>query len=1525
MKQSKPQIVRFLESLGVENVEMFDLDLTVKRDQEDKNLFYLYFTKEIPWDYEILMEFLEITQRINFNAIIRFAYTQKPEFDDVESLFQSFCFNKYRIVKEIPMKQEKGCYMVPEIEETSGDIINDFNDLMEFIGYGAKVVRVDAKEFGEEIVEKPKEEPIVEVSEPVQENVVEQEAEEPAEEEYDEVDQDMIAHQKELEEAYVDYEANKAVEEAMSYSRDSSAKYRKGNYLQLENIEEIYDMRGGNFEITGTVFGYDKRSIRNGTKLMATFGLGDDRSAINIRAVEGGEELSADLLSSLKDGMQLRVKGAFVREFRQGIADEQFQVFAHYIEKLASKPLREDPEESKRVELHLHSKMSAMDGLGEMGNYVKLAHNMGMKALALTDHGVMQSFPEAERACADINKSIEKPEDKFKILYGVEFYAFPKPRYGWNYVDTPLQKARYCVFDFETTGLSCKYDKTTEFGAVLIEDGRIVDRKDFFINAGVHIPENIQKKTKITDEMIKDGLTEKEAAFEIEKFAEGCILVSHNANFDVGFLDALRKTAGLPKDTHPVIDTLALSHYLFPGAARHSLGALSRNLKLDVYDEDEAHRADFDAEALNSVWQTIIPLLEKDGCITHRDLDKLVCKDKKMYKHLKTEHIVAIAKNKEGIKSLYKLVSYSETKYMALGSVPKIPYEEIEKERENLLIGSACFNGCVFQNAMLRSDDTLEESMKFFDYIEVQPRENYSWLVNMGELSKERLQSVLDSIVEKADKLGKPVCATGDVHYVNPEDKITRDIYISAKALGGGTHPLMSYRRKNNPEKFPNPDQHFRSTKEMLDEFKQWLPEEKAFEIVVTNTNKIAEQVEPCDILKTRLYTPDANLPGSKEKLEEICWGNLKKRYDIDRDSEYPSDSPKGIIKARLIQELDGIINNGYSVTYYIAHLLVKKAADDGFFVGSRGSVGSSFAAHMADITEVNPLAPHYICPKCHHLEWAEDKSFKSGYDLPPKKCPECGEPLVQAGQSIPFQTFLGFSAEKVPDIDLNFDADYQSRAHAYTRELLSTAEENRLYKAGETVDSPHVIRAGTISCSEEKNAIGYVKSYYEDYLKRPVQAKDNAYIKYIASRCTGVKKTTGQHPGGIVVIPADMDIFDFTPYQYPADDESVGWLTTHFEFASMHDCVLKLDELGHVDPLALRKMKDMTGIDFKTLPMNDKKVLSLFTTNKALGIKECGNKDTWDFIKDTYKTGSIALPEFGTPFVQGLIKQAKPKTFDDLLIISGLSHGTDVWNNNAQDLIMKQGLELKDVIGCRDDIMNYLIGMGVDNSLAFKMMEDVRKGKFPKTQDKYLPALKEANVPEWYINSCRKIQYLFPRAHATAYVMGAIRVAWYKIYKPAAFYAVYLGTRCDSYDIKAMTSSIDEMVAAIQDYQKRRDNKTANASDEEKLKALLAACELTARGLKVGKVDLMNSDSSEWTISEDGLTIIPPFTSIPNFGIKAAKGIEDARKNGEFISIQDLKDRANIGNSTIEALREVGSLEGMSESNQLDLFSFSF
>lgn len=1535
-----------LEEMGLSESQFPDLSFIEVKEVDEKTVS-IVLKKGSPWEYGDLIAFETGVSSLSFEALMSFVYPFAPSAQDAIRLWGDWYFDRYRRIAPFDLhidEDDPSKLIFPSDKGNVDDIeslMAEFGDFLAGIAYPVKVEKAGEKaneplSFDLESL-LPKEEDrdvrqALEEETPIAEtnmDEAEQEEEGAQEEPYSYLSEEESESYNLKKEATV--AAYLAEEKIAEGQKQRMQLFRKGNYVDTP-IHDVYSLSlGKHVRLEGELFAYETRLTRNGA-FMATFGVSDGASAVMARAKAQGEALSQDFLKTLQNGLNVSLEGAVEIDERT----KQLKIYCHAISVLPDKPLRNDPEEEKRVELHLHTTMSAMDGVGDVVKYIKLAHNMGMKAMAITDHGVVQAFPDAESGLAKLRKSDETYKD-FKLLYGCEFYAFHKPKYIYNPAPIPLKRARYCVFDFETTGLSNRYDRVTEFGAVIVENGMKVDSLDLFVNAGVPIPKKIQEKTHITMEMIKDAPNEEEALRRIMAFIgdERTILVSHNAPFDIGFLNAMRKRQGLGPIENPVIDTLALSHYLRPYAQRHNLGALSRDLKLDVYDEEKAHRADQDAEVLNSAWQVIIAKLcdkLKNPELTHADLGGIVLDDRNVYRHLKTRHLIAIAKNQAGLKDLFRLVSKSESFYMAKNSVPKIDFDDIAANRSNLLIGSACYNGEVFAAASERSEEDLEEAISFYDYIEIQPLENYDILVNLGDISKERLLDVLRSVIGSAKKLGKPVCATGDVHYVDPEDKIARDIFIYEPALGGGTHPLFPYARKaQGIPQYPNPDQHFRSTREMLDSFEAWLPKETAREIVIKNTNMIADLVDgDIKVLKSKLYTPDANLPGSDAKLREICYRNLRERY---------GEHPDPLIVERLEKELAGIIDNGYSVTYYIAHLLIKWANEHNFFVGSRGSVGSSFAANMAGITEVNALPPHYLCPHCHHFEWAEDKSLRSGFDLPKKRCPECGKQMKRDGQSIPFETFLGFNAEKVPDIDLNFPQDHLDEAHDYTRYLLSTPEENEAYAKGEAVENPHVIRAGTIGTVADKTAFGYIKHYYELMNGRPknspLSPEESAFASYLVGKCVGVKRTTGQHPGGIVVIPADMDICDFTPYQYPSDDPEKGWLTTHFDFGSMHDSILKLDELGHLDPMALRMMQEATGVDFRSLPMNDPKVLSLFTSPRALNLAE---------NPLGFKTGAIALPEFGTNFVQGLLEESRPKTFNDLLIISGLSHGTDVWNNNAEELI-KEGKVLDQVIGCRDDIMNYLIGMGVESSLAFKIMEDVRHGKgiFQRKESEYVPAMKAAGVPDWYIDSCRKIQYLFPRAHATAYVMAAVRVAWYKVYEPLAFYSVYFSTRCDNFDLNAMIGhEIPDVLEALRkrkdliDEKKRRNEKTD--VDEEVVKTLIVTVELMERGYKVEGINLMRSDARYWGVDSENNAIIPPFTAIANFPLATALGICEARKSGEFLSQEDLSDRVkkipidpndpskgfySLGQAAMDALKQYHALDGLGETAQMSLFDF--
>ncbi len=1500
---------RFLKSIGITEVDFFsDLSFEMASwDSTAHKVFYITIRKNHPWDPELLEDFKNALSMISYKYELRFTYVNEPTFRDVKKLFEPWYFANYFKPLDVFFKEGHGNELIigtyDKIDKAEFDaIIKEFRAYLEWLFY-PWTVKGDIELKPEPVIPSPVIEELTPVEEPTP--IVEEEpapifqeetpeevdrGEDPFDESAEEAEEKRKQELLEAEQRFM-REEEAAAKEARR-SSFNTAIFRKGNYEFYSDIGMIFGISGGNVEFEGVMFDLDFRVGRNG-KMFGRFGIGDARSAIYVRFGESKNGLTAERIGELANGNTYKIRGSFELDQRSG----EKQIFLHYIDDLPSKPLRDDPEEEKRVELHLHTKMSAMDAPGDIADYGKVAKNMGMKALAVTDHGVIQGFPKAE----EMSK-----KTGLKVLYGCEFYMFDNPKLAWNPIDTKLTKGKYCVFDFETTGLSCRYDHVTEFGGVIVENGMVIDRLDLMVNPGIHIPEIIQAKTHITDEMVKDQPHEAEAAIIIKNFIKDYILVSHNASFDMGFMDKINEMAGIPKAPNPVIDTLAISRFLFPDARAHRLGNLSKNLGLDIYDDESAHRADYDADVLNSVWQVIIArLTENNADLTQKDLTTMVSKNHNYFRHLRTSHIVALAKNAEGLKALYRLVSKSHTDYLAVSDVPKIPRFELVAERENLLFGSACQNGEIWEIATRGSREDLLRAVEFYDYVEVQPPGNYKNLVDRKVFEQDGIINGILDIINACDEKGVRVCATGDCHYVNPEDKILRDIYINAKGLGGKMHPLK-VRVKDGSVPPEAPDQHFMSTREMIDAFTPILPMEKIREIVITNTNYIADQIGTFPILKDRLYGPQANLPDSDVKIREICYNTLHEKYGPNPDPE---------IVARLDKELEGIIGNGYAVTYYIAHLIIKKANDDGYFVGSRGSVGSSFAATMGKITEVNPLRAHYICNKCKHFEWNEDPQYKSGFDLPEKRCPECGEIMEANGHNIPFETFLGFKAEKVPDIDLNFPPDYQAKAHAYARMLLSTKEENEMIARGESIPNPHVIRAGTISCAESKNVYGFAKKYYEEVKHIPPELQNRALVSYISSRATGVKRTTGQHPGGIVVIPADMDIFDFTPFQHPADDLEADWLTTHYEFASMHDCLLKLDMLGHVDPMALREMMLRCDMKIDDIPLNDPKVLSLFSETSALGLKKNPLK---------FETGAMCLPEFGTTFVQGLITEVRPKKFNDLLVVSGLSHGTNVWNNNAEDYFLDKTATIDEVIGCRDDIMTYLISKGVDSSRAFKFMEYVRKNKNGKPlKDDDLAALRAANVPEWYIDSCTKIRYLFPRAHATAYVIGSCRVGWFKVYRPLVFYAVYFTTRVDKFDIKIMTSGLSAIVAEIERLRKIQNTPEFKDTDKEVIKGLLAAAEMVDRGYKIKMIDLYKSEAKNWVVDEKDKAIIAPFSVISGLGESAADTVVKARADGEFISKEDLSERTKLTETDIKTLTELGVLEGMSDSNQLSLFDF--
>lgn len=1303
--------------------------------------------------------------------------------------------------------------------------------------------------------------------------------------------------------------------------------WTKGNYTIVQNINAIYDMTPGNVEFEGEVFQV-KPGLTRGGKATNSFSMGDATNAINLRAFEG--RMKREEIEGIKVGERYRIRGAIdVDKFTRSKV-----IVVHFLNKLPPKEPRKDDEEVKRVELHLHTNMSTMDGVQPFGNFYDAARAMGMKAIGLCDHGAVQSFPAAEEAR---NKHLESLKGKdteekpLKILYGVEFYMFDPTFHAiMNPANIPLKNARYCVFDTETTGLSCRHDKIIEFGGVVMENGRIVKSFGTLINPECDLTEaeGALAINHIDPDEVRRSPTFQQVLPKIQEMFQGAILVAHNAPFDIGILNTTLIEHGLEPIQNPVIDTVALSRYLFPTAARHREGDMLRRLGLgESYDDDSAHRAVYDATALSEGWQEIVFRLEhRHGGITHADLANLsiddprsrvgfdetdpACqKEEEEYRlfcrHMHPLHLTAYAKDKQGVHDLFELTTASLTTYM--GRLPMIPRQLIAEKREHLLLGSACFNGEIFDLAMTRNRDDLVEAVRFYDFIEIQPLENYSYLLNMGRISsKERLIMLLRDIIEAARIAGKPVVATGDAHYVDPEDKIYRDVFISAKGIGNGSHPLFPPAREKMPY-FDNPDQHFRTTREMLDSFRQWCTESEAFEFVVTNSNAIADMIEDgIVIVDKKTYTPDANLPNSDVILRELCEKNFHKNYDYDFDDDPKVHEAVNFAWERMQKELKGIIGSGYSVTYYIAHRLIKLANEEPekFIVGSRGSVGSSFAATMAEITEVNALPAHYHCPNCHFLEFQDTNVYRSGYDLPDRVCPKCGHKLESNGQNIPFETFLGFHAEKVPDIDLNFEDESQHRAHDYCRNLLG---------------ANNVFRAGTIETVAEKTAFGYVRGYFEKIGKDLSKINPN-YIAYIASHCQGVKRTTGQHPGGIVVIPADHSVYDFTAVQHPADDIHSDWLTTHFDFHALHDEVLKLDILGHVDPMAMRLYRDLTGIEIESIPLNDPKVLSLFSSEKELKMhRNYLNCDT----------GATALPEFGTTQGMQMLSTIRPKTFNDLIIISGLAHGTNVWAGNAEDLV-KQGKSINEIIGCRDEIMTYLISMGLDSSMAFKIMEGVRKGK--KLRADQEAAMRAHGVPEFYIDSCNKIKYLFPRGHAVAYVTMAVRVAYFKLYYPLEFYAVFFSVRSDDWDIPTMIAGEEAVIARIKEWGPRlkdRDN-PLSTKEQNQYKTLLVALEMLERGYKFLNIQLYRSDYKMFVVDHEHKGLIPPFSVIDGLGQNVGKTICEAREEknewGEkkkFISKQDLLQRTRLSNTLLKKLDDLGVLEGLSETNQVSLFEF--
>jgi len=1239
-------------------------------------------------------------------------------------------------------------------------------------------------------------------------------------------------------------------------------------------------------QVTGKIFKSDIRDIKNHTKQLLTIYYTDNSYSI-ISNIFEGKKYDREFFASLKKGKRITVKGQPTFDTYA----KQMVIKINSIKLLEDLPLRQDtyPGE-KRVELHAHTKMSAMDAVASVEQYFEAAKRFGMKAIGFTDHGVVQEFPKAQ----DLGKI-----NGIKVLYGAELYMVEsKLHIAFNPSNVSLKDMTYTVFDLETSGLSARYDKIIEFGATKYVGGDIIDEVDFFINPNMPLSSVTTRLTSITNEMVKGGKNIKQALKDILEFIGDSTLVAHNATFDFGFLNEALKNNGMEKLKNPIIDTLPLSRYMFPKSRFHNLGATARQVSAD-YDEDEAHRAIYDAQVLSNVWQAMeSKLLSTKPDFTHAELNELYSDDV-VLNSPHPSHVIVYAKNKKGLKDLFKLISDSNIKYF--NTIPRLPKEELAAHREDLLIGSACNNGEVFEACMTKSEEIAKETMKFYDYIEVQPPANYSFLVNDGQISSEELViKILKDMIKAARDLNKIIVATSDSHYVEPEDKVYRDVFVSAKGLKGARHPMNPYHRAKM-KLFANPDQHFRTTNEMIDEFSFLKDPDFIKEIVITNTNKIADMLSD-DIKPIH--------EGLSAPTIDNCDVLLRNKVYEKAHKWYGENLPK-TVEERLSAEMSGISENHYEVIYWIASKIVTQAVADGYIVGSRGSVGSSLVATMSDITEVNPLAPHYRCPNCAYSDFDVDPKYKSGFDLPEKRCPKCGALMVHDGQNIPFATFIGFHAEKTPDIDLNFPPDYQARAHELTKTLLTKESGNHVYKAG------------TIESVQDKNAIGYVKGYFESLEMHPetnikVDEISQAELMRIAQGCVDVKRTTGQHPGGIIVIPRGMDVEDFTPIQYPADKLDANWETSHFDFNSMHDTILKLDLLGHVDPMSIRTMAQYSDKDIYTIPFNDQEVMSLFSSPDALKMKANPLQ---------MKVGTLGMPEFGTRFVMSMLEETHPKTFADLLIVSGLSHGTDVYAGNQRNIINDGIADLQGVIGCRDDIMMDLHEQyGLPLEHTFDIMELVRHGrftkpKFKKKMDKYIAEMREHKVPEYYIDSCCKIKYLFPKGHAVAYCMMGVRVGWFKVHDPLSYYAGYFTCRGKQFDLGVMCAGERAVLNKIQEIDEESKTRRLKPAEIDLKLVLMISLELYERGFKIDKLNVNKSMGTKFLIDRDNKSIIPPFSCISGIGESVALSIEEGRKTGEYYSVEDLINRTQLSKQRCEELRKLKALDNLPDTDQMTLF----
>lgn len=1262
-----------------------------------------------------------------------------------------------------------------------------------------------------------------------------------------------------------------APQQHTGYQRPRAEKVREDDLIFGKLIQDpiisvneaiaAYDM----VTIQGEVFFTDSKDIHSKKTgkdyVKIAFDMTDRTNSVRVSKFLAADK-AGDTASKIKKGLYCTVQGKMVYDtFAKEMVLEPTGIVK------AKKPERKDTYEGmKRVELHLHTNMSAMDGMSSTASLLCRAAKWGHRAMAITDHGVAQAFPEALHAQEGKQKDII---GDMKIIYGIEAYYINDE----NSISVvrgrsaePLD-GTFIVFDLETTGLNPASEEITEIAAVRVVEGEIRDSFQTYVNPHKPIPPEITELTGISDETVADAPDLDKAVPEFLKWAgEGQYpLVAHNAGFDMGFLRTACQRLGIERE-FTSIDTLEMSRLMLPHMHKFKLNILAKELQVGPF---EHHRASEDAAVLGRIYVKLLKRLREEmHAVTTADINPVLAATtdrKNKLKNLPRYHFIILVKNQAGLRNLYQLISKSFLEYY--NKRPIMPRSELIRHREGLIFGSACEAGEVFR-ALTKGEpwEEIKRLASFYDYLEIQPIGNNNFMIAKGMAKdEEQLRDWNRDILRLADELGKPCCATGDVHFLEPEDEAFRRILMAGQGFSDADNQAPLY---------------FKSTDEMLKEF-SYLGEDRAYEVVVKNTNRIADM---CDVIRP---VPRENYPphidGCEDDLRNMCYEKAKRIYGD------PLPEP---VQARLDRELNSIIGNGYAVMYIIAQKLVTKSLADGYLVGSRGSVGSSLAAFMSDITEVNSLAPHYLCPDDKYLEWHEE--YSCGVDLPDKICPNCGKPLTKQGFNIPFETFLGFEGDKVPDIDLNFAGEYQSRIHWYT---------------GEIFGHDHVFRAGTIGTVAEKTAFGYVKKYMEERGIECSRAEENR----LAAGCTGVRRTSGQHPGGVVVVPKEIEIYDVCPIQHPADDPDSDIITTHFEYHSIDANLLKLDELGHDDPTIIKHLENLTGVNAQEIPLDDPETMSLFHSCKALKYKG-ENPDTDPILGDL---GCVAVPEFGTKFVRGMVKETHPSTFAELVSISGLSHGTDVWLGNAAELVRK-GIPLSGCICCRDDIMNYLILQGVKPKLSFKTMESVRKGK--GLTEEMEAAMNEQHVPEWYIDSCKKIKYMFPKAHAVAYVMMAFRIAWFKVHRPLAFYSAYFSIRAKGFDASCMIKGDKVCLDKMTELRGKERDKTISAAEKDMMTTLEVCHEFYRRGFTFEPMDVYKSDATRFLVTETGL--IPPFTSMPGIGEQAALSIVEERKNGKFLSAEELIVRCpKASKAVVELLEQIGALGSMPKTTQMTLF----